>query len=1508
MKKLLLILALLPTILFSQNTTEPVTFRLDVNDIMALVPNPDSAQVFIQTNVASWVDIPMEDIGGNGIWRKNIFISYPTGQNIDVFYRFKITSFGNNGLPFTMWEGGNNADTTCLFDPSTQGLAQGDIRQILFPQELINNGTYVNPTGEYKLTHCFNECGNGPCPPPPPDSWVRFAVQYDFWAPQESGFTFVQDSNGDTVLFHEPTQPWEYLDTIVSCNSGDYLVTLNDSYGDGWGSYQSGNLMSPYPEFKMSNDCQGMIFYADSTSLLGFSTLDTLVNILPCAPPISGCTDSMAINYDSSAVIDDGSCQYIEGCMNPNAANYDSTAAQLPNGLIIPGGSCNLNVWGQNYFGIDSADYWSDPSLWSVGARIYVGANQQQWFVDGISPVQSNCNAPAVLVYVVPTEAAADGDLGTFVPGTNVNAVVGEMWMVDPCVFIYGCTQPNALNYNPTAGVDDGSCINIPGCMDSTSANYNPAATLDDGSCGGGGPISCSPGKELVTVEIMLDQYAEEIGWDIYTTGGVLIHEQPIGSYSGLPMGAIVKKYLCIDYGTTIQFTIDDDFGDGLGGAQFGGIDGTWIVYTECDTLSEGIGDFGSTYSEIATVNECVQTPIFGCTDPAYQEFNAMATVDDGSCLTLNVFGCIDSTAFNYDPNATAQLQNPGCMNTLRLTDWADDGWAGSFLVVTQGNNWWGPFTLGPNDLVLDTAIFLNTQEEVKTYFYSFGQSVPTSNQCRFQIINPVGLVISEGGTNSFTDPLLSYNQYGQIYDDNALCGNNCIPRIYGCTDSLAVNYNPLANTTDNSCYYAPGCTDAAYLQYHTQGFVADYDDGSCTTYAIFGCMDTTQFNYDQYATVQWTSVVDQTDPCIPRVFGCLDPTAFNYDPTANTEDYSCIPFIYGCMDMTMWNYDPTANTDNGSCIPFIYGCTDSTALNFDALANTNDGSCIPYLYGCTDSLSINFNPLANTDDGSCIAELLGCTDSTALNYNSLANTDDGSCIPYIYGCTDTSAFNFSITANTDDGSCIPYIYGCMDPTMFNYDITANVDDGSCIPYIYGCTDPTAWNYDSLANTNVGCISYVYGCTDPSAFNYNPQANTDDSTCVPVVIGCTDPTALNYDSLANTNSGCIYPVLGCTDPLAFNYDPNANTDDGSCVPVIIGCTDPTALNYDSLANTNSGCIYPILGCTDPSAFNYDPNANTDDGSCVPVVIGCTDPTALNYDSLANVNNGCIYPVLGCTDPNAFNYDPLANTDDGSCVPFIYGCTDATMFNYCDTCNTDNGSCIPFIYGCTDSTQYNYDPTANTDNGSCIAFIYGCTDNTALNFDPLANTLDNSCCYIGGCTDPSAVNYNSNACYDDGSCITAVLGCTDVSAYNYNPAANVSDSLACLYDAGCYGGPGNPYWLNDGCFAWVIDVDDYCCTNEWDASCQSMYDYCQLGWPTSVDDITSMGIMVYPNPTGDMLNIDTRLEIEVEIYDLTGKLMTRENSKRISLADYPNGVYNLILIYNNKRFNTRVVKQ
>jgi hypothetical protein len=96
-------------------------------------------------------------------------------------------------------------------------------------------------------------------------------------------------------------------------------------------------------------------------------------------------------------------------------------------------------------------------------------------------------------------------------------------------------------------------------------------------------------------------------------------------------------------------------------------------------------------------------------------------------------------------------------------------------------------------------------------------------------------------------------------------------------------------------------------------------------------------------------------------------------------------------------------------------------------------------------------------------------------------------------------------------------------------------------------------------------------------------------------------------------------------------------------------------------------------------------------------------------------------------------------------------------------------------------------------------------------------------------DSLALNYDSLANTDNGSCIEVVVGCMDATAYNYEPTANINDSVSCLYNANCITGPGNPYWLNDPCYAWVIDIDAYCCENEWDTICQATYDYCEGTW-------------------------------------------------------------------------------
>ena len=104
---------------------------------------------------------------------------------------------------------------------------------------------------------------------------------------------------------------------------------------------------------------------------------------------------------------------------------------------------------------------------------------------------------------------------------------------------------------------------------------------------------------------------------------------------------------------------------------------------------------------------------------------------------------------------------------------------------------------------------------------------------------------------------------------------------IEGCMDNLAYNYNSNANTDNGSCYYAPGCTDPQYLEYYTQGYVADYNNGDCQTEAVWGCTDSLAFNYDIAANLD-------NGGCIPVIYGCTDPLADNYDGGANVDDGSC--------------------------------------------------------------------------------------------------------------------------------------------------------------------------------------------------------------------------------------------------------------------------------------------------------------------------------------------------------------------------------------------------------------------------------------------------------------------------------------------------------------------------------------------------------------------------------------------------------------------------------------------
>mgnify|MGYP003655017397 FL=1 len=584
----------------------------------------------------------------------------------------------------------------------------------------------------------------------------------------------------------------------------------------------------------------------------------------------------------------------------------------------------------------------------------------------------------------------------------------------------------------------------------------------------------CPPGTWSLNVTINPDQYPEETSWYIMTFFGDTLMQG--GTYTGIIDYQPQYHAACAPI-DSFYFVINDTYGDGVAGSLWGGNDGSVYIEQCGDTIWElPMADFGNQmYDTIYTSGCPPPPPVLGCMDSSYLEFDIAATLDTGMCFTPKIYGCTDSLAYNYLDSANTDINIDSCMHELELTDLAGNGWAGSSLKLSQATSLLPPFNyqdIGTYTLVdgFDTTLFINLAAgyPVRAVFEITQQSDFTAVQCGYSLYSEDYVAIDiEGG---FVNPIPPFFPItGEPY-----CGNNCIEKVYGCTDVSAINYNALANTDDSTCYYLAGCTNPIYLEYNP---AADYDDGSCATLVVVGCMDSTAFNYDPTANVELVG------SCIPTVLGCMNEFAFNYNPLANTPD---------------------------TCVAIVDGCMDPVAMNYDSLANVSDNSCVYYAYGCTDPTAFNYDPLANTDDGSCVEIIYGCMDATMFNFNPDANTDNGNCIPFYYGCMDTTALNYDDNANTDNGSCIYPIYGCNDPTAINYDPDVNVPDSTC-EYSAGCAVGDIY---TLPNP---CFAWVIDideyCCDVSW----------DATCVQLYDYCIDGWSGPVNLLELRNDLITYP-------------------------------------------------------------------------------------------------------------------------------------------------------------------------------------------------------------------------------------------------------------------------------------------------------------------------------------------------------------------------------------------------
>ena len=188
--------------------------------------------------------------------------------------------------------------------------------------------------------------------------------------------------------------------------------------------------------------------------------LDVLSNevspVLTCTAENLGCTDENACNYNTEAIIEDGSCEYSETYFdcNGNCIN-DSDGDDICDELEVPG-CTNPNASNFNNIATDDD-----------GTCIFLGCTDQEacnW--------DSEANTDNESCFYAEIYFDCNGNCFN---DSDADGICDELE-------IPGCTNPNSSNYNINATDDDGTCI-ILGCTDQEACNWYAEANTDDESC-----------------------------------------------------------------------------------------------------------------------------------------------------------------------------------------------------------------------------------------------------------------------------------------------------------------------------------------------------------------------------------------------------------------------------------------------------------------------------------------------------------------------------------------------------------------------------------------------------------------------------------------------------------------------------------------------------------------------------------------------------------------------------------------------------------------------------------------------------------------------------------------------------------------------------------------------------------------------------------------------------------------------------------------------------------------
>ena len=336
----------------------------------------------------------------------------------------------------------------------------------------------------------------------------------------------------------------------------------------------------------------------------------------------------------------------------------------------------------------------------------------------------------------------------------------------------------------------------------------------------------------------------------------------------------------------------------------------------------------------------CDPEDVPGCMNGTASNYNAFATVPDGSCQ-FEVVGCIQSDACNFNPDATIADVTSTCIFPSEpylncqgacLNDSDGDGTCDEQEVPgcedPSAANYNPAATDDDGSCIIESAPGCLIPSATNYDPTVTVQGQPITSFCTFNFQNPP--MISPPAVDCA-------DTYACNYDNTASGYTECeYSSCLGCTVTSACNYDATAVYNDGSCEYTScaGCTASGACNYDA---TASINDGSCEYTSCAGCTEPNANNYDATATI---------DDASCEYLGCTNTSACNYgcaDPAAcaaagesgpNTDDGSCeFTSCAGCMTSGACNYDATATISAACEYTSCAGCTDNTADNYDATA-----------------------------------------------------------------------------------------------------------------------------------------------------------------------------------------------------------------------------------------------------------------------------------------------------------------------------------------------------------------------------------------------------------------------------------------------------------------------------------------------------------------------------------------------------------------------------------------------